>query len=97
MIGIDKPSIEALDLSEDGTYGKFVMEPKEDTVQQSETVSAEFYCLLFRDTPSHQQKLTAYFTNFRPFPVLKRMSRRLFLILRALSSRYTATVLRLSI
>ena len=27
MIGIDKPSIEALDLSEDGTYGKFVMEP----------------------------------------------------------------------
>ena len=29
MIGIDKPSIEALDLSEDGTYGKFVMEPLE--------------------------------------------------------------------
>ncbi len=29
MIGIDKPSIEALDLTEDGTYGKFVMEPLE--------------------------------------------------------------------
>ena len=29
MIGIDKPSIEALDLSEDGTYGKFVVEPLE--------------------------------------------------------------------
>lgn len=29
MIGIDKPGIEALDLSEDGTYGKFVMEPLE--------------------------------------------------------------------
>ncbi len=29
MIGIDKPSIEALDLSEDGVYGKFVMEPLE--------------------------------------------------------------------
>lgn len=29
MIGIDKPSIEALDLAEDGTYGKFVMEPLE--------------------------------------------------------------------
>ena len=92
MIGIDKPSIEALDLSEDGTYGKFVMEPLERGY--GTTIGN---CLLFRDTPSHQQKLTAYFTNFRPFPVLKRMSRRLFLILRALSSRYTATVLRLSI
>ena len=29
MIGIDKPSIEALDLTEDGVYGKFVMEPLE--------------------------------------------------------------------
>ena len=29
MIGIDKPSIEALDLSADGTYGKFTMEPLE--------------------------------------------------------------------
>ena len=29
MIGIDKPSIEALDLTEDGTYGKFVTEPLE--------------------------------------------------------------------
>lgn len=29
MIGIDKPSIEALDLSPDGTYGKFTMEPLE--------------------------------------------------------------------
>ena len=29
MIGIDKPSIEALDLAADGTYGKFVMEPLE--------------------------------------------------------------------
>lgn len=29
MIGIDKPSIEALDLTDDGTYGKFVMEPLE--------------------------------------------------------------------
>lgn len=29
MIGIDKPGIEALDLTEDGTYGKFVMEPLE--------------------------------------------------------------------
>ncbi len=29
MIGIDKPSIEALDLTEDGAYGKFVMEPLE--------------------------------------------------------------------
>ena len=29
MIGIDKPSIEALDLTEDGSYGKFVMEPLE--------------------------------------------------------------------
>ena len=29
MIGIEKPSIEALDLSADGTYGKFVVEPLE--------------------------------------------------------------------
>lgn len=29
MIGIDKPNIEALDLTDDGTYGKFVMEPLE--------------------------------------------------------------------
>ena len=29
MIGIDKPSIEALDLTDDGVYGKFVMEPLE--------------------------------------------------------------------
>ena len=29
MIGIDKPSIEALDLTEDGVQGKFVMEPLE--------------------------------------------------------------------
>ena len=29
MIGIDKPSIEALDLTADGTYGKFVVEPLE--------------------------------------------------------------------
>ena len=29
MIGIEKPSIEALDLSVDGTYGKFVVEPLE--------------------------------------------------------------------
>ncbi|MBE6827029.1 MAG: DNA-directed RNA polymerase subunit alpha [Ruminococcaceae bacterium] len=29
MIGIDKPSIEALDLTEDGSYGKFVMDPLE--------------------------------------------------------------------
>ena len=29
MIGIDKPGIEALDLTEDGSYGKFVMEPLE--------------------------------------------------------------------
>ena len=29
MIGIEKPSIEALDLSADGTYGKFVIEPLE--------------------------------------------------------------------
>ena len=29
MIGIDKPSIEALDLAEDGSYGKFVMDPLE--------------------------------------------------------------------
>ena len=72
MIGIDKPSIEALDLSEDGTYGKFVMEPLE-------------------------RGYGTTIGNSRPFPVLRRMSRRLFLILRALSSRYTATVLRLSI
>lgn len=29
MIGIEKPSIEALDLSADGSYGKFVVEPLE--------------------------------------------------------------------
>ena len=29
MIGIDKPGIETLDLTEDGSYGKFVMEPLE--------------------------------------------------------------------
>ena len=29
MIGIEKPSIEALDLTADGTYGKFVVEPLE--------------------------------------------------------------------
>ena len=29
MIGIEKPSIEALDLTDDGTYGKFVVEPLE--------------------------------------------------------------------
>jgi DNA-directed RNA polymerase subunit alpha len=29
MIGIEKPSIEALDLAADGTYGKFVVEPLE--------------------------------------------------------------------
>ena len=29
MIGIEKPGIEALDLSADGTYGKFVVEPLE--------------------------------------------------------------------
>ena len=29
MIGIEKPSIETLDLSADGTYGKFVVEPLE--------------------------------------------------------------------
>ncbi len=29
MIGFEKPSIEALDLSADGTYGKFVVEPLE--------------------------------------------------------------------
>ena len=29
MIGIEKPNIEALDLSADGTYGKFVVEPLE--------------------------------------------------------------------
>jgi DNA-directed RNA polymerase subunit alpha len=29
MIGIDKPNIEALDLTDDGVYGKFVMEPLE--------------------------------------------------------------------
>ena len=29
MIGIDKPSVEVLELSEDGTYGKFTMEPLE--------------------------------------------------------------------
>ena len=29
MIEIEKPKIEALDLSPDGTYGKFVVEPLE--------------------------------------------------------------------
>lgn len=29
MIGIDKPSVDVLELSEDGTYGKFTMEPLE--------------------------------------------------------------------
>ena len=29
MIGIEKPGIEALDLTADGTYGKFVVEPLE--------------------------------------------------------------------
>ena len=29
MIEIEKPKIEFIDLSEDGTYGKFVVEPLE--------------------------------------------------------------------
>ena len=38
MIEIEKPKIEFIDLSEDGTYGKFVVEPLErDMVSPWET------------------------------------------------------------
>lgn len=65
MIGIDKPSIEALDLSEDGTYGKFVMEPLERGY--GTTIGNSLRRVLLSSLPGYaitSAKLTAYFTNF---------------------------------
>ena len=45
MISIEKPRIETVELSEDGTHSAFVVEPLERaTAQLWETVFAEFFC-----------------------------------------------------
>ena len=53
MIEIEKPRIETEELTEDGKYGKFVVEPLERG---------------FKAVLLHQSRLTAFFTNFQLFP-----------------------------
>ena len=63
MIGIDKPSIEALDLSADGTYGKFTMEPLERGY--GTTLGNSLRRVLLSSLPGY----AVFSTNFPPFPV----------------------------
>ena len=65
MIEIEKPRIETAELTEDGKYGRFVVEPLErgfgNTLGNS-----------LRRVLSHQLRLTAFFTNFQLSRALKR-------------------------
>ena len=73
MIGIDKPSVEVLELSEDGTYGKFTMEPHRAraTARRSATRFAACcfpHCPATRSLPSRS---TACCTSFSTVPGVK--------------------------
>ena len=72
MIGIDKPSIEALDLSEDGTYGKFVMEPLERGY--GTTIGNSLRRVLLSSLPGYaitSAKIDGVLHEFSPIPGVK--------------------------
>ena len=63
MIEIEKPRIETEELTEDGKYGKFVVEPLERGFGNT------LGCFpLLKAVLLHQSRLTAFFTNFQLFP-----------------------------
>mgnify|MGYP002094402780 CR=1 FL=1 len=69
MIEIEKPRIETEELTEDGKYGKFVVEPLERGFgNTSATVCAVCCFPLLKAVLLHQSRLTAFFTNFQLFP-----------------------------
>ena len=69
MIEIEKPRIETEELTEDGKYGKFVVEPLERGFGNTLGTVASSCCFpLLKAVLLHQSRLTAFFTNFQLFP-----------------------------
>ena len=69
MIEIEKPRIETEELTEDGKYGKFVVEPLERGFGNTLGNSLRRVLLpLLKAVLLHQSRLTAFFTNFQLFP-----------------------------
>ena len=65
MLEIEKPIIECVESNEDGTYGKYVVEPleKEDTELLLVILLEEFYYHLYQVLQQHQLKLMEFFMS----------------------------------
>ena len=84
MIEMEKPRIECVEVSEDGSYGKFVVEPLERGY--ATTLGNSLRRILLSSLP----------TNFQQFPVLPRMLQRLYLTSKNLQLSFMQTVPRQS-
>lgn len=66
MIEIEKPRIETAELTEDGKYGKFVVDRLSAVLATPWATASDACCYpLLRAVLSHQSRLTAFFTNFQ--------------------------------
>ena len=68
MIEIEKPRIETEELTEDGKYGKFVVEPLERGFGNTLGNSLRRVLLSSLEGCAVTSRLTAFFTNFQLFP-----------------------------
>ena len=69
MIEIERPKIEIAEISENGTYGKFVVEPLERGF--GTTLGNGLRRVLLSSLPGvavSPSRLTAWYTSFPPFP-----------------------------